>query len=138
MDAVAYLHLSPGAAPPPWTGPAPFKAVLVLDTPADAVWRTAIAAWLARSGCRYALAWGIDCEAWHDAIDDDAIAAFPGEPRDDDLIMTTWHDDEPLEEVAHFTAHAAQHPSLDLPATLVVHVAAAPDEARMRAVFAPG
>ncbi|WP_199228310.1 MULTISPECIES: hypothetical protein [unclassified Caulobacter] len=132
MDAVAYLHLPPGAFPPPEPPPAPFKAVLVLEAPAETTWRAEVAAWLARSGCRYALAWGTDCEAWHDAIDD---AAFPGDPPDDDFIMTTWHDDEPLEEVAWFAAHAAHHPSLDLPAILIVHIAAAPDEAWLRATF---
>lgn len=141
MTAVAYLHLPPGSAPPPEPPQAPFKAVLVLEAAADPAWRAEITAWLVQAGCRYALAWGIDCEAWHDAVDDDAaLVSIQTDPSgenlsDDDYVMTTWHADEPLEEVAWFAAHAAHHPSLDLPAILIVHIAAAPDEAWLRATF---
>ena len=136
MTAPAYLHLPPDAAPPPSPIPAPFKAVLVLEAPTTPAWRDRIAAWLVERGCLYAMAWGTDCEAWHDAIDEAFIAAHPdGLPGDDQLIMTTWHDDEPLEELARFAAHDATHPSGELAAPLVLHIAQAPREAELLAAM---
>lgn len=136
MSTLAYLHLPPGAPPPPLPVAAPFKAVLVLETPADPVWRARVSTWLVDGGCLYAMTWGAGCEAWHDAIDDAFIAAHPaGLPDDDQLIMTTWHDDESLDEVAEFAAHAAVHPSGDLADALVLHIADGPHEANLLAIF---
>ncbi|NGM49440.1 hypothetical protein G5B46_07470 [Caulobacter sp. 602-2] len=136
MSTLAYLHLPPGAPPATLPVAAPFKAVLVLETPADPVWRARVSTWLVDSGCLYAMTWGAGCEAWHDAIDDAFIAAHPaGLPDDDQLIMTTWHDDESLDEVADFAAHAAVHPSGDLADALVLHIADRPHEAAVLATF---
>ncbi|PVM92076.1 hypothetical protein DDF62_02675 [Caulobacter radicis] len=136
MTALAYLHLPPGAPPVALPVAAPFKAVLVLEASADPAWRARVSTWLVYGGCLYAMTWGTGCEAWHDAIDDAFIAAFPGDlPGDDQLIMTTWHDDESLDEVAWFAAHAAVHPLCDLAGALVLHIAQAPREAALLATF---
>ena len=67
--------------------------------------RAAFARALLDSGCRYFLAAGEDSAAWHDAVDlvgaeREAVEEAPtdGWPH----VMTTWHEDDPVEEVAWF------------------------------------
>ena len=55
-----------------------------------------IANWLVLSGCRYALCAGFKCERWHDTID---TADIIRDPTIQNLVMTTWHKNEPIEEV---------------------------------------
>lgn len=54
-------------------------------------------------GCRYAVCTGHECTTWDDSIDLACILKDPDfDPPDEEHVMTTWHDDEPLEEVARF------------------------------------
>ena len=58
---------------------------------------------LVKRGCRYAVCAGSDCSSWDDSIDMAYLATDPGyAPPDDRFVMTTWHDDEPLGDVAEF------------------------------------
>lgn len=121
-----YVHLSPGETPPP-VKPRPYRAVLIAEQPVSQVWRDEVASWLVESGCLYFIAWGVDCEAWHDTVDCTVLEAFDfGEVPDDKFVMTTWHDKEPLSEALWFAGNCASHPDIDLEKTLIVHVA--PDE----------
>ena len=58
-------------------------------------------------GMVYFCAWGPDCSRFHDIVDativedDTAERLFAG-PNKEDTIMTTWHDDESLEEALDF------------------------------------
>ncbi len=62
-------------------------------------------------GLAYASCWGEDCKRWHDAID----AVRPVDLHDDDrpleeqrdVLMTTWHDGEPLDEALFFFGRLA-------------------------------
>jgi hypothetical protein len=110
---------------------------VLVDEDVDELWMFDTARWLVASGVRYALAWGRDCEAWHDAIDDAHLEAFDyGEVPDDRLVMTTWHEDEDLEDVFWFAKHRAAHPHVSLDTTLILHVAATPARERMTAAYA--
>ncbi len=62
---------------------------------------TRVAKVLLDAGASYVCTWGSDCERVHDLVDQ---AAFdPDADYDvDPVIMTTWHDDEPLEEAIYF------------------------------------
>lgn len=53
-------------------------------------------------GCVYLCAWGPGCEHVHDAMDD-IILERQLEGGPEETIMTTWHDDEPLDEALFFT-----------------------------------
>jgi len=60
----------------------------------------------------YFCAWGPDCERFHDIVDsvlvnDDKGARRYAGPRPEDIVMTTWHDDESLEEALDFLATCA-------------------------------
>jgi hypothetical protein len=123
MEAPRYLHLRPGEAPPRLEGVAPFKAVVVVDSEVTPEWQAQVSDWLARSGCRYMLAWGRKCGDWHTSVDLASLAMFDyGEIPDDDFVMTTEHADESLQETSWFAAGCA-HPSLKLERTYVVHIA---------------
>jgi len=64
------------------------------------------------AGMVYFCAWGPECERFHDIVDsvlenDDKGARRYAGPRSDDVVMTTWHDDESLEEALDFFAICA-------------------------------
>jgi hypothetical protein len=53
-------------------------------------------------GLIYFCAWGRECKAVHDAVDICDIEREKRSENPDFIIMTTWHDDEPLEEALWF------------------------------------
>lgn len=55
------------------------------------------------AGACYFVCWGPDCERVHDLIDDVICAAEAAvEVLTDSVIMTTWHDTEPLDEAIFY------------------------------------
>ncbi len=46
-----------------------------------------------------------------------------GEIPDDQFVMTTWHEKEPIQEVFWYAEHCAVHGSLELKQTYIVHIA---------------
>ena len=60
---------------------------------------------LLNAGARYVCAWGPECSRVHDAFDQ--AAAELGLDNSEGVVMTTWHDHEPLEEALWFAANAA-------------------------------
>src|SRR3546814_2317896 len=68
MNAPEYFHLRPGHSPPELHG-APYRAVVIIEAPVTAEWRSLVSAWLVKSGCLYMMAWGPDCSLWDDSVD---------------------------------------------------------------------
>jgi hypothetical protein len=131
-----YLHLRP-EQPPPELAIGPFRAVIVSEVAAAPEWQNRVAEWLLEKGCLYVVAWGIECEAWHDAVDWAHLEAFDyGDIPDDKFVMTTWHANEPLGEALWFAAHCASHPEVELRETAIIHVAREPREAEILATYA--
>ena len=66
---------------------------------------------LVRFGCRYAVCMGHDCSSWDDSVDYANIEFEPG-LTPDKFVMTTWHDDDTVDEIANFflncTAYAGK------------------------------
>jgi hypothetical protein len=134
MDVVSYVQLRGGVSLPPMPSPAPFKAIVIAEEVVEAGWRFEVCTWLIRNGCLSFAAWGEACEAWHDDADHVNIADFEGRDIPEDrLVMTTWHDNEPLPKALWFVASVAFHPIADLENTLIVHVA---DHARAEVLLA--
>jgi hypothetical protein len=133
MDGRAeYLHLPPGAALPDVARLAPFRAVVVIEADVAAEWRSQACTWLVDSGCLYMCAWGRDCSIWDDVVDWVNLEEFDfGDIPDERFVMTTWHQRESLGDAMFFVKHCAIHPTVDLENTLVVHIADAPDAARL-------
>lgn len=118
-----YLHLSPDHALPSVEA-RPYRAFLIAEQSVAQAWRNEVASWLVKSGCLYFIAWGVDCEAWHDTVDWTNLEAFDfGDIPDDRFVMTTWHDKEPLSEALWFAGNCASHPDIELVDTVIVHVA---------------
>src|SRR5690242_21784612 len=124
MEAPSYLHLKPGEAPPRLDDVTPFKAVLVIECEVTPAWQEQVSDWLIRSGCRYMMAWGHRCSDWDSSVDDANLAMFNyGEIPEGDDVMTTWHANEPLQETFRFSQKWANHPSLQIEKTYLVHIA---------------
>lgn len=90
----AILDLETGWIEPPFAG-RPFALLLVnalqgVPVPIQASTAKSIFA----AGCRYAACAGIDCSAWHDAIDGASLPADEYSPLDQDFVLTSWHEDE--------------------------------------------
>ncbi len=59
--------------------------------------------WIVSSGCRFAVCAGVECSQWHDAIDWAYISSDPNySPPESRFVMTSWHEEESLEEVVWF------------------------------------
>src|SRR5262245_20329625 len=113
MSHTFYIHLRPEAEITALQVPAPFKAIVVLESPASDRWRESVCQGLANTGCLYAMTWGIECEKWHDAIDEANLKKFDyGDIPENHFIITTWHDKEPIEEVFCFAQHSAFHSTM--------------------------
>ncbi|MFN7590329.1 MAG: hypothetical protein ACK5UQ_17760 [Planctomycetota bacterium] len=89
--------------------------------------RNAISKAVVAGGCRYAVCAGSDCSSWDDAIDWAYIAT---DPKDDSaFVMTTWHEEQPIEEVAEFLVFSATYERLGDPPPRRYLVACIGDEA---------
>src|SRR5690606_3918338 len=74
--------------------------LLVIASPLVSVAkRDRIVSEILRSRCQYVLVSGHDCEVWHDAVDKATSAESEYGGR---FLMTTWHDEEPIEDVIDF------------------------------------
>ncbi len=131
-----YVHLGPNEAPPQLpTGL--LRVVIVSETTCSDDWRNSTARWLVDGGCLYAVAWGKECEKWHDAVDWAVLETFDyGDIPDDKFVMTTWHTDEPLSEALWFAGNCAFHPDVELKQTILLHVANEAKEDEMIAAYA--
>jgi hypothetical protein len=67
---------------------------------------TEVASRVLQRGATYVCCWGAGCELLHDAFDEVA-AVRPRPPGPDGVVMTTWHDDESLEDALWFAVRAA-------------------------------
>jgi len=133
----AYLHIPPGTDLPAMQDASPFTAILVADDEVAQMWQWEASRWLVESGCRYLLAWGKDCAAWEEAVQEANQETFDYEDIPEErLVLTTAHEDEDLEEVFWFAKHRAAHPALSLNRTLIVHVAQQPRQEEIEAAYA--
>jgi len=83
---------------------APFDhhAYAVLVVAGEAMSRLEIAGFCRRivaTPCRYAVSWGVDCQAWEYLLD---LAFIEAHPDCEPLLMTTAHPEEPLPEAVWF------------------------------------
>ncbi len=120
---LTYLQLPPGSEAPDLDHLSPFLAIVLAEEEVTELWQAEISRWLVASGCRYLLAWGKDCEAWHDMVEDAALEAFDYEDvPDEHQVIATWHEDEDREEVFWFAKHRASHPSHSFKATVILDI----------------
>jgi hypothetical protein len=87
----------------PWDG-AEFALMLVVaDEGVSKDDRNAWCSQIVARGCRYAVCTGLGRETWHDTLDESYVASDPNfHPPPERFMMTTWHENESLEDVARF------------------------------------
>ena len=119
------LRIEPNGDLPPIETHAPFKAVVILEGTYSPEWQDQVSRWLVDGGCRYMLAWGPDCSSWDDSVDYASIVKhLPEETPDSEFVMTTWHENQTLEDVfwqAQFNAQFS-YDDVELNKTILVHI----------------
>ncbi|MBY0567681.1 MAG: hypothetical protein K2P70_10225 [Hyphomonadaceae bacterium] len=116
------MHLAPGGAIPTTTAVGPFRAVIVVERGVASNWRNLVSDWLVASGCLYTVAWGDECSAWDDSVDEAARALHGDDYDDDKFVMTTWHENESIDEVFWFAGICAFHPTIDLNRIVLIDI----------------
>ncbi|MEO0400429.1 MAG: hypothetical protein AAF224_13520 [Pseudomonadota bacterium] len=123
MSSVHYLHLPPKTDPPVLGTEDPFSAVLVVEADVSWAWRAQVSRWLVDSGCLFMMAWGKECSLWDESVDYANLDDFPdGEIPEHRWVYTTWHDDEPKEQVFWFAQHTATHPHANLKKIMLIDI----------------
>ena len=87
--------------------------------------RYVLARSLLDAGCRCVVCGGENCEAWHDDADEAAVARQveqTGGVEDAPLVMTTWHQGEGPDEVAHYFVVTARLAGVEISSYLVLHI----------------
>jgi hypothetical protein len=129
MPQLLYLHRNPEAGLPSLPAPQPSRVVLISEAPAPQSYKQEVAKQLVLGGCVYFMAWGRECEAWHDAVDMANLEQFDfKEIPEESFVMTTWHEKEPLSEVLWFCKNNAFHASVKLKRTVLLHLSSEPAE----------
>jgi len=122
---IKYLQRAPTDRLPDLPDLEPCKVVLIVETSITPNQRTRISEWLVATGCLYMMAWGLDCASWASSVQLANRKAFDTpEIPDKSLVITTWHNDVPLEDVFWFTKHTASHPCFQLDNVLLLHLSA--------------
>lgn len=83
-----------------------------------------VASLILKLGCRYFVCGGDNCEQWHDVIDDMLIMEGideSGKVTDRPLVMTTWHTDDPPNEVTFFFVNCSDVDDLVFKSYLLLH-----------------
>jgi len=87
--------------------------------------RSVLARALLECGCRYAVCGGENCEAWHDAVDEEYVAQHLDDPEDLQAathVMTTGHKGESPDDVAFFFVLNTNFHAHDFKCYLVLHI----------------
>jgi hypothetical protein len=98
--------------------------------------RHALALALLEAGCRYFVCGGENCAAWHDDVDTEFVQQHLDEPddvRDAAHVMTTWHEDESVDDVAFYFVSRSNLHEHEFTRFLVLHVGHGPTRAELDA-----
>lgn len=121
--AIHYLQVEADTPLPQLPELSLFKVVILCEMAVTADWQSAVSDYMVRSGCLYMMAWGIECSSWDDAFDWANIFQFDlKDVPEDKSVMTTWHEDETIEEAFHFCKFHAQHPAVSVEDVLIFHI----------------
>ena len=120
---VEYVRVWQGEELPRISHLRPFKDVVIIQSPPDEDWQDLASEWLVASGCLYMMAWGEGCSSWDDSVDWANLREWGYEEvPEEHHVMTTWHEDEPLEEVFWFACYAASNGEVAFGCTVLVDV----------------
>jgi len=135
--AVKYVQLVPGAELPDISDLKPFRCVVIVEEEPSSEWQAQVSEWLVEAGCLYMMAWGKGCSSWDDSVDyANMKRSGYNDIPEEQFIMTTWHEDEPLKEVFVFSKNDVFHPCVGLPNTLILHISQENREDKVLAEYA--
>ncbi|WP_165390264.1 hypothetical protein [Thalassococcus sp. S3] len=98
-----------------------FKCLVLIEREISNDYRNEVSAALVAAGCLYAVAWGLDCSMWDDAVDWAFLEHYNyGEQPEDRFVMTTWHDNETLEETVVFAKNCTKYSDVKLENILIL------------------
>ena len=83
----------------------PYKCLLVADEDTSYAWKSVVCETILGSGCKYFMAWGSECEPWHDCMGDVIISDGVSMPYYD--VITTWHAGDTLNDVMFYAKFCA-------------------------------
>lgn len=131
-----YVRLDPSLSLPSIQSFDPFRAVVIIECDTSAEQQHQISTWLVKSGCRYMMAWGKDCSAWDDAVDLANLERFDfGDIPNDQFVITTWHKDQPIEEVLWFAKNCAFHSTVEIQNTLIIHLSETDQSLKLKKLY---
>jgi len=130
-----YIQVAPPSFPLP-VEYTPTTFIVIADKEVVVDWRFRLSRWLIESGCLLMLAWGVECSRWDDAVDEAHIMFWGGESPDEQFVLTTWHDNEPLDKVMHFAKYGLRHAHTPSTRTVLLHICDVADEDGLLARYA--
>jgi hypothetical protein len=102
--------------------------ILSYDPSQTAEERDKIASDLVASGCRYAVCSGFESSKWDDAVDLAFLDTSPDfDPPDEKFVMTSWHDQESLREIAEFFVRNTSFDFFEPAAFVIVAIGESPE-----------
>ena len=134
--SIRYLHLDADSALPVLDGMQAFKTVVVVEADVLQTMQWDVSRWLVESGCLYVLSWGKDCAELEESVEEASLEAANYEDvPEEQMVMTTSHEDEELSEAFWFAKHRATHPAHELKDTLILHIADEPRREELEALY---
>lgn len=104
MPGFAVQHLRrPFSVLSPWPGEEFALLLVIRDPDVTPDEKATLSRQIVDAGCRYAVCTGVDSGGWDDSIDHAVVEAeLAGRRPESKTVMTTWHENETLEEVVTF------------------------------------
>lgn len=131
-----YIQVTESTELPDISALQPFKAIVIVENTVSPDRQVTISQWLVNSGCLYMMAWGEGCRSWEETVDQANVDAFEqGEIPDASVVITTWHEDELLQDVFWYSKHTAMHPCCDLDNIVLLHLAPKAREQELTDLF---
>ena len=123
MHEMEYLRLEPEQALPEWPYFRPYQAVVVIEEKVSYEWQQQVSEWLVETGCLYMMAWGESCSSWDDSVDLANMKKFNFEKvPEKEFVLTTWHEDEPIDEAFLYSKSNAIHPEIGVLKPVIIHI----------------
>ena len=98
-----------------------FKCLILIEREVSREFQWEVSKTLVEAGCLFSLAWGIDCTSWDDSVDWAFLEYYGyGEYPEDKFVMTTWHENETLEETIKFAKTCTDYSDVKLDEILVL------------------
>lgn len=114
----------------------PFRAVVVIESEVSSDWQYKVSKWLVNSRCFYMMAWGNECSSWDDSVDFANVELSENyEVSDKNLVMTTWHENVPIEKVFEFAKTPALFMNPELKNLLILHIANESKEQQLKTMY---